>query len=62
MIPIGPEGVSETIVTHEPIHAELHRSMRLPDVWDQWIPAWFDEELASHLSGDFRLDMAGNAR
>jgi len=49
-------------VTHERTHAELHRSLRLSDLWDQRIPAWFDEGLASYLSDDTRLDSPENPR
>lgn len=59
---IGPEGMNETIVTHERTHAELHRALRLSDLWDQRVPSWFDEGLASHLSGDTRYHRPVNAR
>ncbi len=62
LILIGPQGQTEMIVTHERIHAELHRSLRLSDLWDQRIPAWFDEGLASFLSGDPRLDRPAGPR
>ncbi|HCQ64277.1 MAG TPA: hypothetical protein DIU07_03460, partial [Rhodobacteraceae bacterium] len=54
LILIGPGGQNEMIVPHERIHAELHRALRVSDLWDQRIPAWFNEGLASFLSGDPR--------
>lgn len=62
LILVGPKGQNPVIVTHERIHAELHRSLRLSDLWDQRIPTWFDEGLASYLSGDMRLDSPDNPR
>lgn len=51
LIIIAPKGVDQTIITHERTHAELHKMARLSDLWDQRIPAWFDEGLATWLSG-----------
>lgn len=62
LIFVGPKGQNEMIVTHERTHGELHRSLRLSDLWDQRIPAWFDEGLASYLSDDTRLDSPENPR
>ena len=53
---------SALIHTHERIHAELHRFMGITDIWDQRFPAWFDEGLASHISGDTRLNRPQDAR
>ena len=52
---IAPDGINQTILTHERAHAELHHMMKLSDLWDQRIPAWFDEGLATWLSGDERV-------
>ena len=62
LILIGPGGQNEMIVPHERIHAELHRALRVSDLWDQRIPAWFNEGLASFLSGDPRPDRPLHAR
>ena len=55
LIVIGPRGVNPIVLTHERIHAELHRHVGLRDVFGPRFPAWFDEGLAAHLSGDARL-------
>lgn len=62
LILIAPGGVNELIFTHERVHAELHRSMGVRDIFDPRFPAWFDEGLASHLSGDPRLNRPADAR
>ena len=51
---------SALIFAHERIHAELHRFMGLTDLFHQRYPAWFDEGLASHISGDTRLNRPAN--
>lgn len=55
VIVIGPGGVSEMVLTHERVHAELHRSLSPRDLLGPRFPAWFDEGLAAHVSGDSRL-------
>lgn len=62
LILLAPTGLDQTIVTHERIHAELHRFMGLRDLIDPRFPAWFDEGLASHISGDTRLNRPANPR
>lgn len=62
LIVIGPKGQNPTIVTHERAHAEVHRSLRLSDLWHQRIPTWFDEGLATHLSGSTRVDRPADPR
>ncbi len=55
VIVIGPGGLSEMVFTHERVHAELHRSLSPRDLLGPRFPAWFDEGLAAHVSGDSRL-------
>ncbi len=55
VIVIGPGGVSEMILTHERVHAELHRYLGPRDILKPRFPAWFDEGLAALVSGDTRL-------
>ena len=62
IILISPPGMNPLTFTHERIHAELHGHMDIRDLWDQRFPAWFDEGLASHLSGDDRLNRPENPR
>lgn len=52
---VAPKGVTATLLTHERVHIELRRHMGVRDMWDPRFPAWFDEGLASHISGDTRL-------
>ena len=59
---VEPKGVTQLILTHERIHAELHRFMGISDILNQRFPAWFDEGLASHISGDDRLNRPENPR
>ena len=58
LVLIAPKGINRTIVTHELVHAELHRFMDIGDLWHQRFPAWFDEGLATLLSDDDRIDPA----
>ena len=62
LIVVGPRGVSEMILTHERVHSELHRHLDLTDIWAPRFPAWFDEGLAAHLSGDARLRQPSDPR
>ncbi|WP_425049485.1 hypothetical protein [Psychromarinibacter sp. S121] len=62
LILMGPRGVNEMILTHERVHAELHRYMSITDVLGPKFPAWFDEGLATYLSGDDRPWMPADAR
>jgi hypothetical protein len=62
LVLIGPKGLNQMITTHERLHAELHAFMGLRDVFDQRFPAWFDEGLATHLSGDMRVNRPQNPR
>lgn len=52
---IGPKGISAMIFTHERVHIALHNYLGPSDLLDPRFPAWFDEGLAAHLSGDTRL-------
>ncbi len=62
LIVVGPKGVSEMILTHERVHSEFHRHLDLTDIWAPRFPAWFDEGLAAHLSGDTRLRQPADPR
>ncbi len=47
----APSGVREATLFHEQIHIELSARMRLMDaIWPRY-PSWFNEGLATHLSG-----------
>lgn len=59
---IGPNGLRQVTFTHERIHIALHKYLGLSDILHPRFPAWFDEGLASHLSGDTRLTPYPNAR
>lgn len=61
-INIGPKGVNETILTHELLHAELHKRLGYIGLLKQTIPAWFNEGLATHLSNDKRLSKNHSAK
>ncbi len=52
---IGPGGLNPVVMAHERVHAELHRYLGPRDIVRPRFPAWFDEGLAAHLSGDTRL-------
>ncbi|MDF0600343.1 hypothetical protein P1J78_06350 [Psychromarinibacter sp. C21-152] len=62
LIVVGPGGVNETILTHERVHAELHRHLDVSDILSPRFPAWFDEGLAAYLSGDPRLRQPADPR
>lgn len=53
---VSPGGVTPMIFAHEQLHIDLRQHMTLRDVLAPRFPAWFDEGLASHVSGDDRLD------
>lgn len=52
---ISPRGLNVSIITHELVHSELHRTMGLRDIYNPKFPQWFDEGLASYISQDTRL-------
>ncbi|MDF0598389.1 hypothetical protein [Psychromarinibacter halotolerans] len=62
LILMGPRGVNEMIMTHERVHVELHRNLSAADILGPKYPAWFDEGLATYLSGDDRPWMPANPR
>lgn len=62
LLVIGPRGVNERTMTHERVHAELHQYLDLSDALSPRFPAWFDEGLATHLSGDQRVNRPANPR
>ena len=49
---ISPKGINERTITHEVIHIALHSKMEILENLFPRIPFWFDEGLASYLSGD----------
>jgi len=55
LVVIGPSGLNATIVTHERLHAELNVRLGLRSLTDDPVPVWFNEGLATHLSGDTRF-------
>jgi len=59
---IGPNGLNEMILTHERVHIALHKYMGPADILAPKFPAWFDEGLAAHLSGDTRLRQPADPR
>lgn len=62
LIRVSPEGLNETIITHELTHTEVFKRQERLGVSATLggaIPAWFNEGLAVHLSKDDRFK--GNA-
>ena len=55
LIFIGPDGLGQITLTHERMHAELHRGYGLDHFWSPDFPLWFDEGLAALVSADTRL-------
>ena len=53
-IRVSPRGISETILTHEFSHAELHGRIGAWRMLRGSLPAWFDEGLAVVVSDDER--------
>ncbi len=62
LIVLGPRGINQRTATHERVHAELHQYIGLEDILEPKFPAWFDEGLATYLSGDTRLRGPANPR
>lgn len=59
-IHLPPRGTLDThlgpiLLTHERMHSELHKRWGVGQLWDDRFPTWFDEGLASYVSGDDRL-------
>lgn len=48
---IAPDGVNARTLLHERIHVELHARMGPLDAIAPRFPSWFNEGLATHLSG-----------
>jgi hypothetical protein len=62
-IQISPKALADpqlgkAIMIHERLHAELHQRMGTRFSWNQQIPNWFDEGLATFLSGDNRISLS----
>ena len=62
LLVIGPRGVNPRTMTHERVHAELHQYLDVTDALSPRFPAWFDEGLATHLSGDTRVTRFSDPR
>jgi len=65
LVVLAPEGLTPTVMTHEFAHVALHARMSFADLVSPRFPVWFDEGLASWISGDDRLippDAAARAR
>ncbi|WP_172296660.1 hypothetical protein [Pseudoruegeria sp. HB172150] len=62
LIVIRPQGVNERTLTHERVHAELHRTLGLTDIVSPRFPMWFDEGLATHIARDTRLEPPADPR
>ncbi|MEM7776004.1 MAG: hypothetical protein AAF732_10375 [Pseudomonadota bacterium] len=55
VIRLAPRGLRQHIMTHERMHAELHRRLGYAGMAQNAIPTWFDEGLAVLISNDRRL-------
>ena len=51
---ISPRGESETILTHELSHVELHTRLAVFKIFRKHVPKWFDEGVAVVASDDRR--------
>lgn len=47
--------LGQILLTHERVHSELHKRWGASELWDAKFPTWFDEGLATYISGDDRL-------
>lgn len=54
-IRIAPRGIHQKVITHERMHAELHRRVGDIRMARGAIPTWFDEGLAVLVAGDDRF-------
>lgn len=50
---LSPRGLSQTYIAHELTHIEFHDRVGLLRIWLD-VPQWFDEGLATYVSGDPR--------
>ncbi|MDZ7823818.1 MAG: hypothetical protein U5K75_07090 [Ahrensia sp.] len=55
LVRLNPEGLNTTIMTHELLHTELALRMGQFGMWNNVIPKWFNEGLATYVSGDDRF-------
>lgn len=54
---LSPTGISKTILSHELVHTEISKRMAFASpltMTSETIPTWFNEGLATYLSGDER--------
>ncbi|PWK58401.1 hypothetical protein C8D95_101214 [Silicimonas algicola] len=51
IVAVSPGGLTRGTLTHEMMHARLHRRLGLAAILRQPYPTWFDEGLATHVSG-----------
>ena len=61
-IHLPPRGTNDPhlgpiLLTHERMHSELHKRWGVGQLWDDRFPTWFDEGLASYVSGDDRMKL-----
>lgn len=61
LIRIAPDGLRQTILTHERLHAELTARLGFAGIVGEPVPIWFNEGLATYLSGDDRFDQPYSA-
>lgn len=59
---ISPSGIRPVTLLHERIHVDLHYRMGITDIFFPRFPSWFNEGLATYLSGGQRTQMPANAR
>ncbi len=51
IVAVSPGGLTRGTLTHEMTHARLHRRLGPSAILRQPYPTWFDEGLATHVSG-----------
>ena len=61
-IVVAPDGLNPRTLLHERIHVELHALMGPLDAISPRFPSWFNEGLATHLSGTPAVRRPSNAR
>lgn len=53
--------IGQVLMTHEMIHSELLYRWGTTALWDKRIPNWFNEGLASYISGDPRISLSASS-
>lgn len=61
-IVVAPDGLNPRTLLHERIHVELHALMGPLDALTPRFPSWFNEGLATHLSGTPAVRRPANPR